>query len=461
MTTTAAIVLAAGKGTRMKSDLPKVMHEAMGRPLLGWVLAALEPLDLDRTVIVVGHGADDVVDLLPETATAAVQADQRGTADAVAVGLDALDGDVDEILVVPGDMPLLRSETLDRLLAAHRRGDAAATVLTAVLDDPTGYGRIVRDADDTIAGIVEERDADEATRAIAEVNTSVYVFDAAALREALPRVGNDNDQGEWYLTDVVGILAGDGRRVAAVPAPPGEADGVNTHVQLAAAAATLRRRINEGLMLAGVAMIDPDRTHVDAGVRIEPGATIWPDVYLKGDTAIAAGAVVGPGVDATDSTIGPGATVRYAVLDHAVVGPRATVGPYAYLRPGAVLAEEAKAGCHVEIKNSTVGPRSKVPHLSYVGDTTIGEDTNIGAGTITVNYDGYEKHRTVIGDRVRIGSDTMLVAPVEVGDDAYTGAGSVITKNVAPGALAIERSPQQQIEGYAERRRRRAQEKHG
>ena len=459
--TTAAIVLAAGKGTRMRSDLPKVMHLAMGRPLLGWVLRAIEPAAVDQTIVVVGHGGDLVADILPTGAVAVVQPEQRGTADAVAVGLDALDDDIDEILVVPGDMPLLTAATLTSLLDAHRASDAAATVLTAVVDDPTGYGRIVRDGAGAVVAIVEDRDADPETAAIDEINTSVYVFDAAALRDALPRVGNDNDQSEWYLTDVVGILAGDGLPVAAVAAGPMEATGVNTHGQLAAAAAELRRRINDELMATGVAMIDPARTHVEADVIVAPRATLWPGVYLKGDTQVDAGAVVGPDVECTDSHIAADAVVRYAVLEGATVGPRATVGPFAYLRPGAVLEDDAKAGAHVEIKNSVVGPRSKVPHLSYVGDATIGEDTNIGAGTITVNYDGYDKHRTVIGDRVRIGSDTMLVAPVEIGDDAYTGAGSVITTDVAPGALAIERSPQKQIEGYAERRRRRAQEKHG
>ncbi len=457
---TTAIVLAAGKGTRMRSDLPKVAHRAMGRTLVGWVLAALEPLHLDATVVVVGHGADEVRAVLPDEVTAAVQEPQRGTADAVEVGLAAA-APTERVLVIPGDMPLLTTATLEGLLAAHADAEAAATMLTAVLDDPTGYGRVVRDDAGRVLAVVEERDADAATRAIREMNTSVYVFDTAALAAVLPRIGDANHQGERYLTDAVGLLVADGATIATLTTDPEEAEGVNTHVQLAHVAAVLRRRINRRLMEAGVAMVDPDRIHVEADVAVAPGATLWPNVYLRGATEIAAGAEVGPDVDALDTTIAEGARVRNAVLDGAVVGPRATVGPYAYLRPGAVLEEGAKAGCHVEIKNSVVGRGSKVPHLAYVGDATIGEDSNLGAGTVTVNYDGYEKHRTIIGDRVRIGSDTMLVAPVEIGDEAYTGAGSVITRDVPPGTLAVERSPQTHVEGYAERRKRRAQEKRG
>lgn len=457
--TVAAIVLAAGKGTRMRSDRPKVLHRAAGRTLLEWVLATVEPV-ADRVVTVVGHDADRVVATLPEGVAAAVQQEQLGTADAAQVGLDAIEAAADVVLVVPGDMPLLRPATLERLLAVHREGSAAATVLTVRLDDPTGYGRILRSGDRVVA-IIEERDATDEQRRIDEVNTSVYVFDRPALADALGKVDAGNAQGELYLTDVVGILDAAGLAVHAVRAPSEEGLGVNSHAELAAAAAALRDRINRAWMEAGVAMEDPCRTYVDGDVVLEPGARLLPDVHLEGATVVRAGAEVGPSVHARDAEIGPGARVRFAVLDGAVVGPGANVGPFTYLRPGAVLAEAAKAGTFVELKNTTVGSRSKVPHLAYLGDATVGEDANVGAGTITCNYDGYVKHRTVIGDRAFIGSDTMLVAPVEVGDDAVTGAGSVITRDVPPGALAVERSQQMEVPGYAERRRRRAEEERG
>jgi bifunctional UDP-N-acetylglucosamine pyrophosphorylase/glucosamine-1-phosphate N-acetyltransferase len=354
-------------------------------------------------------------------------------------------------------MPLLSPVTLQSVLDTHADSAKAATVLSAVMRDPSGYGRVLRDGEAVVA-IIEHGDASPEERAVNEVNTSVYAFERKQLDTALAGLGNENTQGEYYLTDVVRLLATAGADVGAVTTDEAEALGVNSHAQLAAAAAELRRRINLQLMEDGVAMVDPDRVYVDAGVSIAAGATIYPDVYLEGETTVGAGAEVGPNVHATDTAIAEGATVRWAVLDRAVVGRDASVGPFTHLRPGTDLGEGAKAGEFVGIKNSTIGKGSKVPHLAYVGDADIGEGSNLGAGTVTVNYDGYDKHRTKIGDRVRIGSDTMLVAPVEIGDDAYTGAGSVITEDVAPGALAIERSSQQEIPGYAERRKRRAAE---
>ncbi len=451
----AVIVLAAGKGTRMKSELPKVLHRAAGRSLLGWVLTAVDPLEADEIVAVIGHGADAVVEVLPSEAVSVVQEPQIGTGDAVRVGLGGCGDAVDTVLVVPGDMPLLESDTLASVVETHRSEQAAATVLTVKMDDPTGYGRVERRGDQII-GIVEHSDADDRQRSIDEVNTSVYAFDAALLADALGRLGRDNSQGEYYLTDVIAILNADGHRVVGVVTDAVEGTGVNSHAQLAGVATVLRRRINDRLMAEGIAMIDPSRVYIDAGVVVDPGATIYPDVYLEGGTVVSAGAVIGPNVHARDTSIAPGATVRFSVLDGAVIGSGATVGPFTYLRPGADLREGSKAGAFVEIKNSQVGVGSKVPHLSYIGDTTIGEASNIGAATVTVNYDGFEKHRTKIGDRVKIGSDTMLIAPVTIGDDAYTGAGSVITHDVAPGALAIERSLQREFPGYAERRKRRA-----
>ena len=451
----AVIVLAAGKGTRMKSELPKVLHRAAGRSLLGWVLTAVDQLEADETIAVIGHGADAVVEVLPSGAVSVVQEPQLGTGDAVRVGLAGCGNAVDTVLVVPGDMPLLESDTLASVVETRRSQQAAATVLTVKMDDPTGYGRVERRGDQVV-GIVEHRDADDRQRSIDEVNTSVYAFDAALLADALGRLGRDNSQGEYYLTDVIAILNADGHRVVGVAGDAIEGTGVNSHAQLAGVAAVLRRRINDRLMAEGVAMIDPSRVYIDAGVVVDPGATIYPDVYLEGDTVVAAGAVIGPNVHARDTSIAPGAIVRFSVLDGAIIGSGATVGPFTYLRPGADLREGSKAGAFVEIKNSQVGVGSKVPHLSYIGDTTIGEASNIGAATVTVNYDGFEKHRTKIGDRAKIGSDTMLIAPVTIGDDAYTGAGSVITHDVAPGALAIERSLQREFPGYAERRKRRA-----
>lgn len=451
----AVIVLAAGKGTRMKSELPKVLHRACGRSLLGWVLDAVEPLGADETVVVVGHGADDVVASLPESAVGVVQEPQLGTGDAARVGLGARQAAADTVLIILGDMPLLRTETLESVIETHRHTGAAATMLTAMFREPTGYGRVER-RDGEIVGIVEEGDADEQQRAIEEVNVSVYAFDAAALSDALGRIESDNLQGEYYLTDVIGILAADGRRIVGVVGDADECVGVNSHGDLAHVSETLRNRINDRLMADGVAMVDPKRTYVDVSVQVETGARLYPDVYLEGDTVVAAGADVGPSVHARDTTIATGASVRFSVLDGASVGPGATVGPFSFLRPGADLRDRSKVGAFVEIKKSEIGVDSKVPHLSYIGDTTIGEDSNVGAATITANYDGFEKNRTTIGDRVRIGSDTILVAPVSIGDDAFTGAGSVITHDVSPGALALERSHQEEIPGYAERRKHRA-----
>lgn len=449
-----AIVLAAGKGTRMKSNLAKVLHRAAGMPLIGWALSALE--GIDSITVVVGHQAEDVAAVLPQGVRSRVQEPQNGTGHAAEVGLAGIDLAADDtVLVVPGDMPLITADTIGRLLDAHREHSAAVTVLSAVVDDPAGYGRIVRDADRVVA-IVEHRDASSEELAIHEINTSVYAFRGEALTSSLRDIGTDNEQAERYLTDAVAILAGRGERVRAVQADAMEAMGVNTHAELARAAAELRRRINDGWMEAGVFMQDPARAYVDVGVRLAPGVELYADVHLEGRTSVGEGAVIGPGVFVSDADIGPGTRVRYSVLQDVEVGRDAVIGPYAHLRPGTRLADAAKAGSFVELKSASVGKGSKVPHLAYVGDATIGEGTNIGAGSITVNYDGYAKHRTVIGDRVRIGSDTMLVAPIEVGDDAYTGAGSVLTRDVTPGALAVERSTQREIRGYAARRKRRA-----
>ena len=453
-----AIVLAAGKGTRMRSEQPKVLFTVAGRPLVSWVVDAVAGADPDEVVVVVGHEGDRVAAALPEWVWVVIQAEQLGTGHAVMMALEAM-GDVtfDTVLVVPGDSPLLKPQSISALVEAHHSGGNDATLLTCRMADPTGYGRILRDGD-RVVGIVEQRDADDEQRAIDEVGVSVYAFRGEALAGALGVIGRENAQSEYYLTDVVGALADGGSVGAVTGADPEEVQGVNSHDQLGAAAAAVRRRINAELLAAGVWMLDPERVYVDATVRVEAGARLYPGVHLEGLTSVGQGAEVGPDVLARDSVISQGARVWYSVLRGAEVGEDAEVGPYASLRPGTVLGAGAKAGTFVETKATTIGPGSKVPHLSYMGDATVGVDSNIGAGTITCNYDGYEKHRTTIGDRVKIGSDTMLVAPVDIGDDAFTGAGSVISKDVSPGSLAVERSQQREVRGYAARRARKAAE---
>ncbi len=452
----AAVVLAAGKGTRLRSATPKVLHTAAGRPLLGWVLEALRPLGLDRVVVVVGHGGDDVrgyVDGLGMPGVSCVtQAEQRGTGHAVRTALDAgaLD-DATEVLVLAGDVPAVTPASLEALRAA--RGDVPAAVMTTRLADPTGYGRILTDGD-RITAIVEERDATDAQRGVDRVNTGLFAFDATALRGALGRLTTDNAQGEEYLTDTVALLAAEGG-VTGVDVPADEVAGVNDRAQLAAVEATLRRRILDGLMVAGVRVVDPAATYVDAEVEVAADATLLPGTMLHGRTRVAAGAVVGPHSRLTDVVVAADATVTYTVAVEARVGPRATVGPYTHLRAGTVLEAGAKAGGFVEMKKAHIGEGSKVPHLSYVGDAEVGRGVNVGAGVVTVNYDGFTKSVTTIGDGAFVGSDTMLVAPIEVGPGAYVGAGSVITTDVPADALALERGERRTIEGWAARKRER------
>ena len=453
---TAAVVLAAGEGTRMRSATPKVLHGFAGRSLVGHALAACTPLAADTTLVVVGAGREAVTAHLAQIAPDAVpvvQAEQRGTGHAVRVALDAVSDRDGTVLVLPGDAPLLRPETLRQLVEEHQSTGAAATLLTSELDDPTGYGRVLRGAGGEVERVVEHRDATDAELAIREVGTSVYAFESGPLRDALARLSIENSQGEEYLTDVIGIFVAAGRHVRAVVAPAAETAGVNDRVQLAAAHRALNDRLLESWMRAGVTIVDPATTWVDASVELEPDAVVRPGVQLQGATRVGRGAEVGPDSTLTDTVVGPGATVVRAHCSGADIGPRAQVGPFTYLRPGARLDAGAKAGAYVEIKASDIGPGAKVPHLSYVGDATIGAGTNIGAATIFANYDGVEKHRTVIGEQVRTGSDTVLVAPVTVGDGAYTAAGSVVTEDVPPGALAIGRSRQRNVEGWVSRRR--------
>ena len=454
------IVLAAGKGTRMRSDTAKVLHEVAGRTLLDWVLRALRALDPNEVTVVLGHQRNAVAATLSDEVSSVVQDPQHGTGHAAQVGMESLEDHTGTIVVIPGDMPLVTGSSLIDLVTHHEETGAVATVMTVVLDDPSGYGRIVR-GDFGVQRIVEERDATPVESAITEVNTSVYVFDGRLLGDALGGITPDNSQGEYYLTDVVAYFVAAGHTVSALSVPSEMGIGVNTHAQLADVAGVLRARINAELLDSGVWMLDPARVYIDAEAVVNPTAKIYPEVYLTGSTTVGPGAVVGPNVQASNSEIGQDAVVKQAVMVDAIVGRDALVGPFAYLRPGAILERGAKAGTYVEIKGSTVGVGSKVPHLSYVGDAVIGERTNIGAGTITVNYDGRSKHPTTIGDRVRIGSDTMLIAPVNIGDDAVTGAGSVITQDVPEGALGLSRDPQRNVDGYAEKWRKRTGKESG
>jgi bifunctional UDP-N-acetylglucosamine pyrophosphorylase/glucosamine-1-phosphate N-acetyltransferase len=452
------VILAAGEGTRMCSALPKVLHRVAGRSLVEHVVESAAHLAPERVVVVVGHGREQVTAHIAEISpwvTTVVQEEQRGTGHAVRVTLGAL-GAIDSgpVVVLTGDTPLLTGATLETLLAHHSATGAAATVLTAVLENPSGYGRIVRSDDGQVRQIVEHRDADEAVLAINEINSGMYAFDAAQLVAALAQVTSTNAQGEEYLTDVVAILRTSGARVEAIAASdPTEIMGVNDRVQLAEAGALMRDRINARWMRAGVTMVDPSSVWIDVDVDLARDVTLLPDTHLIGPTVIGEGAVVGPGTTLKSCEVGEGATVRHTWAELAVIGPDASVGPYTYLRPGTMLGAHTKAGAFVEMKNASLGEGSKVPHLSYVGDAQIGEGSNIGASTVFVNYDGVEKHTTVIGDQVRVGSDTMLVAPVTIGDGAYTAAGSVITEDVPPGAMAVARAQQRNIDGWVERRR--------
>ncbi|MGX5214908.1 bifunctional UDP-N-acetylglucosamine diphosphorylase/glucosamine-1-phosphate N-acetyltransferase GlmU [Streptomyces violaceus] len=455
----AVVVLAAGEGTRMKSATPKVLHELCGRSLVGHVLAAAGELHPENLVVVVGHAREKVTAHLGEIAPAvrtAVQAEQNGTGHAVRMGLEALGGSVDgTVVVVCGDTPLLTGTTLDALAATHSADGNAVTVLTAEVPDATGYGRIVRDeATGAVTAIVEHKDATDAQRSIREINSGVFAFDGQLLADALKKVRTDNSQGEEYLTDVLGILREAGHRVgASVAGDHREIAGINNRVQLSEARRILNDRLLNQAMLAGVTVVDPATTWIDVTVTFEQDAVVHPGTQLHGATHLGEGAEVGPNSRLTDTRVGAGARVDNTVAVSAEVGADASVGPYAYLRPGTRLGAKGKIGTYVETKNATIGEGTKVPHLSYVGDATIGEQSNIGAASVFVNYDGREKHHTNIGSHCRTGSDNMFVAPVTVGDGAYTAAGSVITKDVPPGSLAVARGQQRNIEGWVARKR--------
>jgi len=450
------VILAAGEGTRMKSSTPKVLHPIAGRTLVGHVLNAVDALAPKNVRVVVGAGREKVEAHIAEIAPKAVtvfQEKRGGTGHATQLALAGLNPS-GTILVLAGDTPMLTGTSLAQLLAEHHAGGFTASVMTAEHPDPTGYGRIIRGDDASLLRIVEERDADEIQREIIEVNSGVYAFDAAKLASAIGKLKNDNSQGELYLTDVIEILRNEGGKIAAVLIDDFiEILGVNDRVQLAESAALLRDRINEDLMKAGVTIVDPLTTWVDTTAIVAPDVVLAPGTAIHGATTIASGAVIGPRTTLIDCTVGANARVLESQCTEAVIGEGVNVGPYSYLRAGTKLLSGSKVGAYVEMKNATLGEGSKVPHLSYVGDAIIGEGTNIGAATIFVNYDGVEKHYSVVGDHVRIGSDSMLVAPVTIGDGAYTAAGSVITEDVPAGAIGVGRAKQRNVLGWVLRKR--------
>ncbi len=452
---TSAIVLAAGEGKRLKSARPKVLHAAAGRPLLGHVVAALAPLGLSQRIVVVPKRGDEIAAALEATGLAegleyAVQGSPKGTGDAARIGLQALDRETERVLVTMGDSPLVSTDTFQRLLDAHAEAGAAATILTAEMPDPTGHGRIIRDEAGSVVAIVEERDATAEQLRLEEASAGTWVFEVAAFSRVIEKIGCDNAQGEYYLGDVVELLHDEGATVLAHMTDPVEVAGVNSRAQLADVTAVLRRRIAEQWMDRGVTITDPATTYIDAGVEIGQDATILPFSFLEGRTVVGPGAQIGPQTRLVDTSVGRDATVTFAVVRSSVIGDEASVGPFASLRPGTTLGRGARAGTFVETKNTTIGDDSKANHLAYLGDAEIGRGVNVGAGTITCNWDGREKHKTVIEDNAYIGSDTMLVAPTHIGRRAATGAGAVVRGDVPDDALAVG-VPARVIEGRGDK----------
>lgn len=451
----AAVILAAGQGTRMKSALPKVLHEIAGRPLVAWPVEQARNLGCEKIAVVVGHGSDAVRDKLGAGLQYPVQTEQLGTGHALLSAEAALAGFCGTVLLLCGDVPLLRQETLQRLLDLHHAEKAAVTVLTARVDDPYGYGRILRDGQ-LVQAIVEEKDATEAQKAIREINSGIYAFEAPYVFEALRSVGRDNAQGEYYLTDVVSAAFAAGHTVCALQADSvEEVHGINDRVQLSAAAKVIRQRLNGELMRQGVGMIDPETTYIDADVQIGGDTILYPNVSLRGTTVIGRDCIIEPGAVITDCVIGDRVHIKPgSVLVDSKVGDNGAIGPMAHLRPGTILDGDNKIGNFVETKKAHLGVGSQASHLSYLGDAEIGRNVNFGCGTITCNYDGRDKYMTVVEDDVFVGSDTQFIAPVRIGRNSLIAAGSTITKDVPPDSLAIARSEQHNVEGWAKKKKK-------
>jgi len=452
-----AIVLAAGQGKRMKSKLYKVLHPVCGKSMVEHVMDTVKKASCEKIVVIVGHGAEQVKEKLGDAAEYALQAEQLGTGHAVLQAGPQLGAEEGVTLIICGDTPLVTPATVEEMMKRHESEGAGATVLTARMSDPAGYGRVVRGPDGSVLRIVEQKDCTAEEAAIDEINAGTYCFDNRLLFEALGQVTNSNAQGEYYLTEVIGILQAGGARIAAhLLADPAEAIGVNDRVALAEAERLMRARINAGHQRNGVTLIDAAQTYIESDVAIGPDTVIYPGTMLRGRTSIGSDCQVGPGADLTDTVMGDGVTIRHSVAEGALIRDACQVGPFAYLRPGAKLSKQVKVGDFVEIKNAEIGEGSKVPHLSYVGDARVGAGVNIGCGAITANYDGYNKSVTEIGDHAFIGSNANLIAPVKVGNGAYVVAGSTITHNVEDNDLAIARSRQVNKPGYAEKIRSRA-----
>lgn len=448
------IILAAGKGTRMKSKLPKVLHKAAGKPMLQHVLDAAKGAGARRNIVVVGFGGEQVKEVMGEQAEFVVQAEQLGTGHAVRQAEPLLQDEKGTVVVLCGDTPLVTADLIANLYDGHKAAGAKATVLTAIMPDATGYGRIIRTAEGDVARIVEQKDATEEERQVKEVNSGIYCFECQALFAALKKVGCDNAQGEYYLPDVLEIIRAEGGKIHAVAADDYESTlGINSRVQLAGAEKILRRRKNIELMDKGVTLMDPDSTFVDADVEVGADTVIYPFTWLEGRTVVGGGCQIGPNSRFSDARIGDNVTAQFTYGHECVIDSGVTMGPYVHIRPNSHIFNDVKIGNFVEVKNSNVGVGTKLPHLQYIGDSDVGANVNLGCGTVTVNYDGKLKHRTTIGDNAFVGCNTSLVAPVTVGEGAYIGAGSVITKDVPAGELAIGRARQKVITGWVDKRK--------